>query len=433
MRDTIIIADELIDGVGPEPRRDVAAVVRDDRIQAVVSLGSLSPTMRKDAEVIEAPGHTLMPGLIDCHTHLVFHQYPTLQRIDQDSVERATIRAARTAEILVDHGYTTVRDVASRGAASISVGRAVREGRLRGPRVLACGPMISTTAGTSDSYPPWIRNSAGLGAVVDGTREIQAEVRRQAKLGATHVKLGLSGSEPSVFCFTWMTTMSQEEVSAAVTEAHRLRLRVACHSEAETSSLYAARAGADTIEHGTRLTEETAYLMRDKGIHLVPTLCTVYSVLELGETLGLSQKQRDEMDVNRGPWLASLKLARDAGVKIAAGGDIGNRYRHGENAKEILLLAENGFTLMEALQAATSVAADAVGLGDRVGRLAPGYSADLVLIDGHPLRDLKVLLDPARIARVMVAGRWQKGRTRSPDLADNPMAGSPTHGGGHDA
>jgi imidazolonepropionase-like amidohydrolase len=206
-----------------------------------------------------------------------------------------------------------------------------------------------------------------------------------------------------------MTTMAQEEVSAAVTEAHRMRLRVACHAEAAHSALYAARAGADTIEHGTRLTEEAAALMREKGLHLVPTLCTLYSVLELGETLGLGQKQRDEMDVNRGPWLASLALARGMGVKIAAGGDIGNRYRHGENAREILLLAENGFTPMEALQAATSVAADACGLGDRVGQLAPGYSADLVVVDGDPLRDLKLLLDPGRIPRVMVAGRWQKG------------------------
>jgi len=409
MSETIVLADLLIDGRSPEPRRDMAVVVRDDRIQAVVPRGQVSPAMRKAARLVEAPGQTLMPGLIDCHTHLVFHQYPTLQRIDQDSVELATLRAARNAEILVDHGYTTVRDVASRGAASISVGRAVREGRIRGPRVLAGGPMITTTAGTADSYPPWIQNSAGLGAVVDGPRAIQAEVRRQAKMGATHVKLGLSGSEPSVYCFTWMTTMAQEEVSAAVAEAHRMRLRVACHAEAAHSALYAARAGADTIEHGTRLTEEAAALMRDKGLHLVPTLCTLYSVLELGETLGLAPKQRDEMDVNRGPWLASLALARGMGVKVAAGGDIGNRYRHGENAKEILLLAENGFTPMEALQAATAVAADACGLGDRTGQLAPGYSADLVLVDGDPLRDLRLLLDPARIPRVMVAGRWQKG------------------------
>ena len=409
MSDSILLVDQLIDGRSPEPRGDVAVVVRGDRIQTVVPRGQVSPTMRKDARLVEAPGHTLMPGLIDCHAHLVFHQFPTLQRIDQDSVELATLRAARNAEILVEHGYTTVRDVASRGAASISVGRAVSEGRIRGPRVLACGPMITTTAGTADSYPPWIRNTAGLGAVVDGAREIQAEVRRQAKMGASHVKLGLSGSEPSVYCFTWMTTMSQEEVSAAVAEAHRMRLRVACHAEAEDSALYAARAGADTIEHGTRLTEEAASLMREKGIHLVPTLCTLYSVLELGETLGLGQKQRDEMDVNRGPWLASLGLARKMGVKVAAGGDIGNRYRHGENAKEILLLAENGFTPMEALQAATSVAADALGLGDRVGQIAPGYSADLVLVDGDPLQGLKLLLDQARITRVMVAGRWQKG------------------------
>jgi imidazolonepropionase-like amidohydrolase len=406
---TVFLPGQLIDGRGPEPRRDAAVVVRDGRIEGVVPRSELSPGTRKAARVVEAPGQTLMPGLIDCHTHLVFQQYPTLQRIDQDSVELATLRAARNAEILVDHGYTTVRDVASRGAASISVGRAVREGRVRGPRVLAGGPMITTTAGTADSYPPWMHNSAGLGAVVDGTREIQAEVRRQAKMGATHVKLGLSGSEPSVYCFTWMTTMSQEEVSAAVAEAHRLRLRVACHAEAGLSALYAARAGADTIEHGTRLTEEAASLMRAKGLHLVPTLCTLYSVLELGESLGLSQKQRDEMDVNRGPWLASLRMARDMGVKIAAGGDIGNRYRHGENAREILLLAENGFTPMAALQAATSVAADALGLGDRVGQVAPGFSADLVLVDGDPLRDLKTLLDPGRIARVMVAGRWQKG------------------------
>ena len=370
---------------------------------------SLSAARTGGAQVVDAPGHTLMPGLIDCHTHLVFHQYPTLQRIDQDSVEAATIRCAKNAEVLVDHGYTTIRDVGSRGAAAISVGRAVREGRIRGPRVHGCGPLITTTAGTADSYPPWIKNSAPIGIVVDGTREIRGEVRRQAKMGATHVKLGLSGSEPSVYCFTWMTTMSEEEVATAVAEAHRLRLRVACHSEAELSSLYAARAGADTIEHGTRLTEETARLMADKGIHLVPTLCTLYSVIELGETLGLSRKQRDEMTVNRTPWLESLRMARAMGVKVATGGDIGNRYRHGENAKEILLLTENGFSTMEALQSATSVAAAALGIGDRAGRIAAGYSADLALVDGDPLHDLKILLDASRFLTVMVAGRSMKG------------------------
>jgi imidazolonepropionase-like amidohydrolase len=408
MTDIILVADQLIDGIHSEPRRDMAVIVHGDTIVDVIPRNRLAASARAGVQLVEAPGQTLMPGLIDCHTHLVFHMYPTLQRIDQDSIELTTIRAAGNARILMEHGYTTVRDVASRGASSLSVGRAIREGRLRGPRVLSGGPMITTTAGTADSYPPWIQNTAGLGKVVDGTREIQAEVRRQAKMGATHIKLGLSGSEPSVFCFTWMTTMSQEEVSAAVAEAHRMRLRVACHSEAEDSSLYAARAGADTIEHGTRLTEEAADLMRQKGLYLVPTLCTLYSVLELGEKLGLSPKQRDEMEVNRVPWLGSLKLAREMGVRVAAGGDIGNRYRHGENAKEILFLAQNGWSAMEALQAATSVASEAVGLGERTGRVAAGCLADLILVDGDPLRDLAVLLDPGRISRVMVAGRWQK-------------------------
>lgn len=409
MPDTLFLVDQVIDGVSPEPLREGAVVVRDDRISAVLPRKKLSSAMMRDAEVIEADGHTLIPGLIDCHAHLVFHQYPTMRSIDQDPVEIATIRAAKNAESLIDHGYTTIRDVGSRGSASISVGRMIRESRLRGPRILACGPLITTTAGTADSYPSWIKNSAGIGVVVDGAMEVQAEVRRQAKMGANHVKLGLSGSEPSVYSFTWMTTMAQEEVVAAVAEAHRMRIRVACHSEAELSSLYAARAGCDTIEHGTRLTEETVQLMIEKKIFLVPTLCTLFSVLGLGEKLGLGQKQREEMEVNKQPWLDSLKMAHEMGLKIAAGGDIGNRYRHGENAREIIHLAENGLSTMEALQAATSVAADALGLGSYIGRITPGYSADLVIFQGDPLQDLTILLEGKRIFRIMIAGRWVKG------------------------
>ena len=408
--DTIILADQVIDGVKPEPIRDLAVIVRGDRVYSLMPRKKLSSGTIRNARLIEAYGSTLMPGLIDCHAHLVFNQSPTMQGIDQDPVELVTVRAAKNAETLVNHGYTTIRDVGSRGAVSIGVGRMIRELRLKGPRVLACGPLISTTAGTADSYPPWIKNSTGIGAVVDGLTDVQREVRRQAKMGANHVKLGLSGSEPSLYSFTWMTTMSHEEVMVAVAEAHRMRLRVACHSQSELSSLYAAMAGCDTIEHGTRLTEEIVSIMIKKNIILVPTLCTLFSVLDLGEKLGLGLKQREEMKANKSPWLDSLRMAHSMGVKIAAGGDIGNRYRHGENAKEIGLLAKNGLLPMEALLAATSVASQALGLDAQIGRIYPGYFADLIVFKGDPLQNLDRLLDEKLFSHIVVSGRLLKGR-----------------------
>jgi len=364
MPDVILVPDRVIDGVSPEPLEGVAVVVRGDTIAEVVPTDRLGERRLAEATVVDGAGTTLMPGLIDCHVHLVFDRYTTMQAIDQGSLESATLVAAKNAALLLRHGYTTVRDVGSRGSASLAVSRAVREGLIQGPRVLAGAELITTTAGTADSYQPWVTNSAGVGVVVDGVDALRQEVRRQAKLGATHVKLGLSGSEPSVFSYTWMTTMSEEEVGTAIAEAHRLGLRVACHSEAEESSLFAARHGADTLEHGTRLTEEAAAAMLASGSVLVPTLCTLHSVLRLGEELRLGEKQRLEMEANERPWLDSVRLAHEMKVPIAAGGDVGNRYRQGQNAKEIGFLRDAGLSAMEAVWAATSVAAAALGLGD---------------------------------------------------------------------
>lgn len=406
MREVIFLPDRVIDGVTSEPREDVAVVVRGARIDSLVPTARLSRQKLLEADVIDGRGATLMPGLIDAHVHLVFDRYTSMQAIDQGSLETATLVAAKNAAILLRHGYTTVRDVGSRGSASLAVARAVRDVLLEGPRVLSGAELISTTAGTADSYQPWITNSAGVGAVVDGVDALRREVRRQAKLGATHVKLGLSGSEPSVFSYTWMTTMSEEEVASAIGEAHRLGLQVACHSEAEESSLFAARHGSDTIEHGTRLTEEAAALMLTNGSVLVPTLCTMHSVLDLGDELRLGTKQRQEMEVNRQPWIDSVRLAHQMGVPIAAGGDVGNRFRQGDNAKEIAFLRDAGLSEMDALRAATSVAAQALGLGGITGTLAPGYQADLVLVHGNPLEDLASLQRVSSFRAVMRSGVW---------------------------
>jgi imidazolonepropionase-like amidohydrolase len=185
---------------------------------------------------------------------------------------------------------------------------------------------------------------------------------------------------------------------------------------------FALRAGADTIEHGTRMDDETIALFAQSGAVLVPTLSTLFSVLELGASLNLLPKQREEMEINAPLWLDSLRRARAAGVPVAAGGDIGNRYPQGSNAREMALLVRAGLTPMEALCAGTSVAARALKRHTRTGSLETGKAADLLLFDGDPLADVEGLQDRARIALVVKAGRavagtlWPGGPTENPPV-----------------
>ncbi len=186
-----------------------------------------------------------------------------------------------------------------------------------------------------------------------------------------------------------MTTMNAEEIGAAVGEAHRWGRTVAVHCQSAEAVKLALRAGADTIEHGTRLDDEALELFRRTGAILVPTLSTLFSVLELGETLNLTAKQREEMAVNRPLWLESFRRAREAGIPIAAGGDIGNRYPHGSNARELEFLVAQGLPPLRAIHAATGLAARALGRADRLGSLAPGKAAEsrlwLVVQGGRPV------------------------------------------------
>lgn len=220
--------------------------------------------------------------------------------------------------------------------------------------------------------------------------------------------LGASGAEISPYAHTWMTTMNEEEIRAAVHEAHRWGRTVAVHCQSYDAVKFALRAGADTVEHGTRLDDEAIELFRASETFLVPTLCTLYSVLELGAWLDLMPKQREEMEVNRPLWVESFQRAREAGVPIATGGDIGNRYPHGTNAREIELLVGEGMTPLDAIRAATSTAARAIRREDR-GSLEPGKLADLVVLDGDALADIRVLQDPERIRAVVKGGRIVAG------------------------
>src|SRR5436190_238146 len=333
--DAIIFLDaRLMDGIADEPLDSGFVRVHEGRI---AETGPMSAYRKSggDERVVDLSGQTLLPGLIDCHVHFVYSGFRSLEEIDRCPVETAAINGIVNGGLMLDAGYTTVRDVGTIGNVAVAIRDAIAAGKVRGPRVIASGQIIGPTSGMIDTLPSHWRTTSGLGGCVDG---------------------------------------------------------------------------ADTIEHGTRLDDEALALFAKSRTALVPTLSTLFSVLELGETLNLMPKQREEMAVNKEHWLSAVARARDANIAIGAGSDIGNRYPHGRNAREIEFLVRAGLSPMQALKAATGTAARILGKEGTIGALTPGAYADLLVVDGDPLEDVRVLGDPERIGLVMLEGRAVAGR-----------------------
>jgi imidazolonepropionase-like amidohydrolase len=360
------------------------------------------------AAIVDLEGRTIMPGLIDCHAHLVYSGFRSLEEVDRCPVETAAINAVLNARKVLEAGYTTIRDVGTIANVAVAVRDAVAQGKVPGPRIVASGQILSPTAGLGDTLPPHWSKGHGLGCVVDGPHEIRKAVRSQIRNGVDNIKLAASGVEVGPYAYTWMTTFSEEEVAVATEEAHRWGRTVAVHAQSVDSVKYALRAGVDTVEHGTRLDDESIDMLKASKTVYVPTLCTLFSVLELGERLNLLPKHREEMQVNEPLWLRSVQHEYEAGIAMAAGGDLGNRYPHGTNARELEFLARAGLTPLEALAAATSVAARAIRRPD-VGVLEPGRSADLLIFDGDPIADIASLQDHRRIVAVLQSGELVAG------------------------
>lgn len=407
--ESVFLDAYLIDGISDEPVNRGFVRVREGRIAAS---GPMSAYRKADGNerVVDLGGNTLLPGLIDCHVHFVYSGFRSLEEIDRCPIETAAINAVVNGGLMLDAGYTTVRDVGTIGNVAVAMRDAIAAGKVRGPRVIASGQIVGPTSGMIDTLPSHWSTASGLGVCVDGPAAIVKEVRRQIKNGVDNIKLGASGVEVGRYAYTWMTTLNAEEIAAAVSEAHRWGRTVAIHCQSFDAAKFALRAGADTIEHGTRLDEEALALFAKSRTALVPTLSTLFSVLELGETLHLLPKQREEMAVNKDHWLSAVARAHAANVLIGAGSDIGNRYPHGRNAREIEFLVRAGFSPMQAIKAATGSAARVLGKEGTVGSLTPGAFADLVVADANPFEDVRVLSNPEHIRLVVQEGRAVAGR-----------------------
>jgi imidazolonepropionase-like amidohydrolase len=397
-RSVAVLNALLWDGTGREPQTRLIEV-RDGRIARVAPMDGTAVPL--DLPVLDAEGRFVMPGLLDCHVHLIYCRFGSLAEIDQWPLEYHALRAAENAATLLSYGYTTVRDVGTRGAIASAVRDAIDQGLIRGPRVLASGPVITAEGGHADSTPHWMCNAVSLGVIVNGVDEVRRAVRLQAKQGVDNIKVGITGAEASPYCTTEQTAFSPEELNALVDEARRYGKTVACHAQSYVGARMAVDAGVTTIEHGTRMDDETiARLAAAEDTYLIPTMGTIYSVLELSK----NPKQVEEMRVNEPIWLDSLKRARAAGVKIGVGSDLGNRYLQGEQAIELELLVRQGFTPEEVLVAATRTSAQAMHAADRVGTLEPGKYADLLVLNASPLADVSVLRKRATIHRVVKGG-----------------------------
>jgi imidazolonepropionase-like amidohydrolase len=390
-------AGRLIDGRGGAPIRDAVILIQGDRITAV-GAGLAIPA---GAEVVDLSKKTVLPGLIDCHTHITNQSgnyYEDLfRRSPIDAAVVAHVYARRTLEA----GFTTVRDVGSSEFIDVALRNAIDRGDVVGPRMQVATMAVGSTGGHNDlsGFSPYLRFDHFSG-VADGPAEIRKLVRFEVKNGADLIKVMVTAGVLSEEASVGAPQYSQEEMDAVVSEATMWGKRVAAHAHGAEGIKRAARAGVTSIEHGGMIDEEGVRLLKQKGIYLVPDIYTDEYILAEADHLGLPPKMIEKEKELRVHQLANWKRAIAAGVKLAFGTDAGV-YPHGQNARQFHSLLELGLTPAQVIQMATTSAADLLGWSDRVGSLTPGRYADLIAVDGDPLTDVTEL---ERVRFVMKGG-----------------------------
>lgn len=403
----IIRAQTLIDGKSTVPLKNMAVVVENERIQKVVKAEELE--IAPDAQVVEAV--TLMPGMIDCHVHI--HSPGGSDRENNYSLDPLTelpgfitLRAFANAQKDLAMGFTSLRSLDSPGYVDVALRNAINAGLVKGPRLNVSGYGISVTGGHMDkAYWNQQVEVSGRTGVGDGPWGCRKAAREQLKRGVDVLKINACGGildleEP------WHQEMTLEEMAAVCEEAHRAKKFVAAHTSGGPGITDAILAGVNSIEHGQWLTDQQIDLMVERGVFYIPTLTTNARGIALG---------REEIMSNEAEWAwlmkteedkwDSLARAKKAGVKVATGTDAGFWVYHGENATEIEMLVKGGFSPMEAIIAATRVGAECLNVAKNVGTVEPGKLADLVLVDGDPLADVRILQNKACIRAVYLSGK----------------------------
>jgi imidazolonepropionase-like amidohydrolase len=400
---TILTGGPIIDGTGAPPLLEHSVIVDGDTIAAVAPAARVMP--EPGDIVYDLAGRTLLPGLIDAHVHLLSAAVkadPHLWNV-LTPVEEQTLHAAANARAALHAGVTTIRDAAG-ARPEVAVKRAIDAGVVEGARVLVAG-FVGMTAGHGDLMTPAVLTER-LFKVADGVDECRKLVREYARIGVDWIKICTSGGTLSLGDEGEWRNYTRTEVEAIVDEAHALGKRVAAHAHTARGARVAIEAGVDTLEHGSGLDEELAVLMLERGTVLCPTLSIAEYVRLHGAERGLpeeSLRKGRELYERR---LTAVRTAYQLGVPLIMGTDANNTMPFGRHGGELRLLHELiGVPPADAIVAATSRAAAALGLGAKTGVVEPGRWADLLVVDGDPLADLGVLADPKRLVTVFQAGR----------------------------
>lgn len=396
----------LFDSVAGVLRPVAAVVVADGRVEAVIESGGPVPV----GEVVDLGGRVVLPGLIDCHVHVMAVHHDVWQ-LSMQPPTYITAQATHVLEGMLLRGFTTVRDAAG---ADYGVQLAIERGFLRGPRLFIAGAPLSQTGGHADIRPRGVKEfictCAGVGlfpALADGVPEVRRAVREQLRHGANQIKIMAGGGVASPTDPIDGTQYSLEELTAICEETTAANTYAMAHAYSPRSITRAVQCGVRTIEHGNLLDEASAKVMKQHGAFLVPTLAT-YSVLaEEGQRLKWSDEMLGKLDRVKDAGTQAIAIAKAAGVPVAFGTDLLGSM-HPQQAREWRLRA-GVQTPVEQLQSATSVAAKVLNQEGKLGVIAPGAHADLIVVDGDPTVDILLMGEPERhFVGIMKAGKWEK-------------------------
>jgi imidazolonepropionase-like amidohydrolase len=395
----VIHAGHLLDVKTGKTFSNQTIVIQGDKI---VSVGSDSQNPA-GAQVIDLPSATVLPGLIDAHTHITMTTnfgYSALAI----SIPRQALNGARNARVTLEAGFTTVRNVGASGFTDVALRDAINAGDVPGPRMLVSGPPLSITGGHCDENLLPFEMHVQSEGVADGIEAVQHKTREIIKYGADLIKICATGGVLSHGDNPQASQYTLEEMKAIVADAHRLGRKVAAHAHGAQGILWASEAGVDSIEHGSYIDDAAIAEMKKNGTYLVPTLYLADWFLENAERIGtppeLIAKGREVMPAAR----KNVARAFAAGVKVGFGTDAAV-YPHGLNAHEFAVMVKLGLTPLQAIQAATVNDADLLGWSDKVGTIEPGKWADIVAVDGDPLADVTTL---ERVKFVMKGGEVVK-------------------------
>lgn len=385
---TLINADAYIDVSKGKTISNISVLVEDNTIIQVGTQGKVSA--KENATIINLKGKTLLPGLMDMHVHLSSDAEDNFLAAKGNSVPRQTVKAVKNAEKTLLAGFTTVRNLGAKGYSVIGVRDGINAGEVPGPRIWAAGHSVSITGGHCDDNfsPPEAKSISG--GVADGPWAVRAKVRENIKYGANTIKVCATGGVFSKGTKVGVQQLTEEEMKAAVDEAHLRGLITAAHAHGASGIKAAIRAGVDSIEHCSFLDDEGIKLALKHGTYLSCDIYNTEYTLAFGEANGVPEENINKEKLVSKAQRESFRKATKAGIKMVFGSDAAI-YPHGDNGKQFSRMVEFGMTPMQAIQAATINSATLLQQETSLGQIKVGYLADIVAVEGNPIQNITTM------------------------------------------